>query len=175
MIKKRIGTDLFLRFSILENNEPADLSTVKNFTVYITRNDNTVKSIQTYTIEGNIVKIQWSNTENDSLGFFTITAEYDRDCTESDTGLVHYAVDYPNAFQIVPFSIKEENLETILSGDANQPAKDGLDGYTLWKQETNQPNATYNDYISYLRQPISEFINSINFDYENGALTITTI
>ena len=71
--------------------------------------------------------------------------------------------------------IKEENLETILSGDANQPAKDGLDGYTLWKQETNQPNATYNDYISYLRQPISEFINSINFDYENGTLTITTI
>ena len=92
MIKKRIGTDLFLRFSILENNEPADLSTVKNFTVYVTRNDNTVKSIQTYTTEGNIVKIQWSNTENDSLGFFTITAEYDRDCTESDTGLVHYAV-----------------------------------------------------------------------------------
>lgn len=175
MIKKRIGTDLFLRFSILENNEPADLSTVKNFTVYVTRNDNTVKSIQTYTIEGNIVKIQWSNTENDSLGFFTITAEYDRDCTESDTGLVHYAVDYPNAFQIVPFSIKEENLETILSGDANQPAKDGLDNLQLWKKETNQPNATYDDYLTFLKKPVTDFVDSIAFSYDNGILTLTTL
>lgn len=175
MIKKRINTDLFLRFSILENGTPASLSTAKNFIVYVTRNDNVVKSIQTYTIQDNIVKIQWSNIENDSLGFFTITAEYDRDCLDSDTGLAHYAVDYPNAFQIVPFSIKEENLETILSGDANQPAKDGLDGYQLWKIQTSQPNATYNDYVAFLRQPATDFVNSVNFSYSNGILTLTTL
>lgn len=176
MILKRINTDVFIRFSILENNEPADLSTVKNFTVYVTKNDSTAKFMQAYTVEENIVKIQWSETENNTLGFFTITAEYDRDCEDSETGIAHYAVDYPNAFQIVPFSIKEtEDMNIILSGDANQPAKDGLDGYTLWKKQTNQPNATYEDYVAYLRQPATEFVNSVDFNYTDGILTITTI
>ena len=143
--------------------------------MYIVKNDKIVKYVQNYTVENNIIKIQWNTYENTELGFYTITAEYDRASKDSDTGVLHYAIDYTNAFEIVPTSCDEEDVDTILAGNASEPAKDGLSSFELWKKQNNLPDATYDDYVEYLQKPATDFINSIQFVYDSGYLTIETL
>lgn len=135
MKKKRIYTDMFLSLSVLENGSAADLSTAQNLTLKVKRQDNTDTTIsQTFTRVDNTLSFQWSSVENVKLGTFNVTIEYDKTNSNSETGSIHYAIDFISAFQIVPVSSQEEDVDTTLSGNIEAQGVDGMSAYEIAKK-----------------------------------------
>lgn len=114
MIKKRIGTDLFIKMTILEDGNPADLSNVYDLKAYVTKLDTQENTIKTPKISGNIATIQWNSSNNKELGMYSATIEYSRTSSDSETGYIHYITDIPCAFCIVRYSTQEENTDTCV-------------------------------------------------------------
>ena len=125
MIKKRINTDLFIKISIMENGEAADLSTVTDLKVFVICPSTSTKKSQKYTISDNNIVIQWSSKENTTLGTYGIVVEYNRTSSSSETGYMHYVADFPNSFMIVPLSSQESNSDDIITGNI---LRYGIDG-----------------------------------------------
>jgi predicted pyridoxine 5'-phosphate oxidase superfamily flavin-nucleotide-binding protein len=131
MIKKRIGTDLFLKFAITENGAAADLSAATNLKLTIKREGSSKRIDQTFTRTDNVLAFQWSSVENTTVGVFNATIEYDKSSTASETGYIHYAVDFLSAFEVVSYSTQEDYAETTLTGETVQYGADGLSAYQI--------------------------------------------
>jgi hypothetical protein len=131
MIKKRIGTDLFLKFAITENGAAADLSAATNLKLTIKREGSSKRIDQTFTRTDNVLAFQWSSVENTTVGVFNATIEYDKSSTASETGYIHYAVDFLSAFEVVSYSTREDYAETTLTGETVQYGADGLSAYQI--------------------------------------------
>lgn len=113
MIKKRINTDLFISLSILENNQPADLSTARDLKVFVYDCDKKVE--YTYKTNNNIITIQYPKLTNTKLGMYGISVTYYKTSTDSEVGSINYATDFPCAFMIVLYSTEEDNPNVKLT------------------------------------------------------------
>lgn len=109
MIKKRIGTDLFLSLTVLtEDGNPVDFTNAKGMKVCI------YNAIQKqyyfdveFTVKDNVISTQFTACNNKRLGVFNIIVKWKVPFAESETNTVTYAVDFTNAFAIVATSEEE--------------------------------------------------------------------
>lgn len=163
-IKKRVGTDLFLTFALKENGVDAPLSERENIAVYIQRNTiyKSPKKIENFTVQGSNISIQYNALDNNTVGVFNVSIEYDMTSAASETDAVHLVSDIVNAFEIVPFSVEETTIDDNIIINANTVmfGVDGLDSFETWKKYTNQPNATFNDYIIAMKVPYSNIVQT---------------
>lgn len=109
MIKKRIGTDLFLSLTVLtEDGNPVDFTNAKGMKVCI------YNAIQKqyyfdveFTVKDNVISTQFTACNNKRLGVFNIIVKWKVPFAESETSTVTYAVDFTNAFAVVATSEEE--------------------------------------------------------------------
>ena len=129
MIKKRIGTDLFLTLEVKDHNdEKMDLTTVEDIHVEVWYSAySNVRSEQAFTVEApNIIKFQYSAEENKRIGTYGVTVSFKKTDTGSETGVIQMRVDFCDIFTIVPFSCQENMSDLHLSGIVVAVGKDGV-------------------------------------------------
>ena len=119
MIRKRINTDLFLRLSIvMKDGSPANFTGAQDMKVetwhHLYSNSRTE---QAFKVEGNIISLQYSSEENQKTGKYGVSVFWSKLDPDSETGRRDYAVDFTEAFTIVPYSEQEDDgtIEYTLS------------------------------------------------------------
>lgn len=168
-IRKRIATDLYLTYILKENGQEIDLAARENISVTIVKGT-TEQRTENYIINGSTITIQLSAKDNNSLGRFSLRIEYDLATAISETGRTHLIHDIPQAYEIVSRSTQETPFNnTTVESTILRFGQDGADAFQTWKHYANRPEATYEDYLTAMRQPLTE----INAQYDNGYLTLT--
>lgn len=129
MIRKRINTDLFLRLSvIMKDGSPANFSDAENMKVVIWHSlYSNIKQEQSFTVEGNVINLQYSSEENQKTGRYGVSVFWSKQDPDSETGRREYAVDFTEAFMIVPYSDQEDDGTIEYTGKVNQNP-DGISG-----------------------------------------------
>lgn len=129
MIRKRINTDLFLRLSvIMKDGSPANFSDAENMKVVIWHSlYSNIKQEQSFTVEGNVINLQYSSEENQKTGRYGVSVFWSKQDPDSETGRRDYAVDFTEAFTIVPYSEQEDDGTIEYTGKVNQNS-DGISG-----------------------------------------------
>ena len=129
MIRKRINTDLFLRLSIvMKDGSPANFTGAQDMKVetwhHLYSNSRTE---QAFKVEGNIISLQYSSEENQKTGKYGVSVFWSKLDPDSETGRRDYAVDFTEAFTIVPYSEQEDDGTIEYTGKVNQNP-DGIGG-----------------------------------------------
>lgn len=130
MIKHRIKTDLFLKIAVTRiGGEPEDFSTASDITVTVWHMFHAWKRHEEYQINGNEVSLQLSAGDQSHIGPYGVTIRYTKPDSGSETGIRHYAVDIPKAFELSPVACCEAG-ETITLCAHVMICRDGIDGLT---------------------------------------------
>lgn len=129
MIRKRINTDLFLRFSVvMKDGSPANFTGAENMRVVIWHSlYSNIRLEQAFKVEGNMISLQFSSEENQKTGRYGVSIFWSKQDPESETGRREYAVDFPEAFTVVPYSNQEDDGTIEYTGKVNQNP-DGIAG-----------------------------------------------
>lgn len=154
LIKRRVGTDLFLTYILKENGAEVDLSSREDVRVFVIKagaHDNRERQ-ENFTISGSALHLQINAKANTKKGVFGIRIEYKVANALSETGYMVVVHDIPNAFEIVGSSTQEslpENLKT--ESDVIRFGTDGLDAFETWKKYTDRADATFEDYMAAIK------------------------
>lgn len=117
MIKKRINTDLFLSLAIKDaQGADVDMSAATDIEVYVRSQKSLKRVTHAFAISANVVSLQYSADENQQYGKHNVTVEWNDPDPRSKTGIIHKAVDFVSAFEIVESTAMEENVEVTLNG-----------------------------------------------------------
>ena len=117
MIKKRINTDLFLSLAIKDaQGADVDMSAATGIEVYVRSQKSLKRVTHAFAISANVVSLQYSAEENHEYGKHNVTVEWNDPDARSKTGIIHKAVDFVSAFEIVASTAMEENVEVTLNG-----------------------------------------------------------
>lgn len=117
MIKKRINTDLFLSLAIKDaQGADVDMSAATDIEVYVRSQKSLKRVTHAFAISSNVVSLQYSADENQQYGKHNVTVEWNDPDPRSKTGIIHKAVDFVSAFEIVESTAMEENVEVTLNG-----------------------------------------------------------
>ena len=134
LIRKRVGTDLFLVLEMREEGKGVDFSKCKNVKICIVNEDGITSKCwkESVTTKGSRLALQMNATDNNITGIFRVSVIYDIPSDDSETGFIHVVRDIPNAFEIIPLST-EETLAMVFvvssqGGLKPTDAKDGKDG-----------------------------------------------
>lgn len=134
LIRKRVGTDLFLVLEMREEGKGIDFSKCKNVKICIVNEDGITSKCwkENVTTKGSRLAIQMNATDNNITGIFRVSVIYDIPSDDSETGFIHVVRDIPNAFEIIPLSTEETQamVFVVSSQGGLKPtvAKDGKDG-----------------------------------------------
>lgn len=130
MTRKRVNTDLFLAFDLMRDGYPLDLSECSNLRVSVQKQGGLTPSKwrENITTNGSRIGLQINASENQQVGVFNITIEYDVDSEDSETGFIHVAQDIQSAFEIVPTSQEEVIVTTFILNGKELKAKEPKDG-----------------------------------------------
>lgn len=122
MIRKRVNTDLFLRLSIvMKDGSPANFTGAENMKVVVWHSLYTnIRSGQDFTVDANVISLQFSSEENKNTGKYGVSVFWSKPDPESETGRRDYAVDFTEAFTIVPYSEQEDDGTIEYTGKVNQ-------------------------------------------------------
>lgn len=130
MIKHRINTDLFLRIAVTRiGGEPEDFTEATGISVTLWHMFHTWTRQEEYQIDGNEVSLQLSAGDQSHIGPYGVTIRYTKPDSGSETGIRHYAVDIPKAFELSPVACCEDT-ETITLCTHVMVCRDGIDGLT---------------------------------------------
>lgn len=129
MIRKRINTDLFLRLSVvMKDGSPANFTGAENMKVVIWHSlYSNIRLEQTFKVEKNVISVQFSSEENQKTGRYGVSVFWSKKDPDSETGRRDYAVDFTEAFTIVPYSEQEDDGTIEYTGKVNQNP-DGISG-----------------------------------------------
>lgn len=129
MIRKRINTDLFLRLSVvMKDGSPANFTGAENMKVVIWHGlYSNIRLEQTFKVEKNVISVQFSSEENQKTGRYSVSVFWSKKDPDSETGRRDYAVDFTEAFTIVPYSEQEDDGTIEYTGKVNQNP-DGISG-----------------------------------------------
>ena len=122
MIRKRVNTDLFLRLSIvMKDGSPANFTGAENMRVVVWHSLYTnIRSNQDFSVAENVISLQFSSDENRNTGKYGVSVFWSKPDPESETGRRDYAVDFTEAFTIVPYSEQEDDGTIEYTGKVNQ-------------------------------------------------------
>lgn len=122
MIRKRVNTDLFLRLSIvMKDGSPANFTGAENMKVVVWHSLYTnIRLDQDFSVDGNVISLQFSSEENQRTGRYGVSVFWSKSDPESETGRRDYAVDFTEAFTIVPYSEQEDDGTIEYTGKVNQ-------------------------------------------------------
>ena len=130
MMKHRINTDLFLRVAVTRiGGEPEDFSTANDITVTVWHMYHNWRRQEDYQISGNEVTLQLSAGDQSHIGPYGVTIRYTKPDSGSETGIRHYAVDIPKAFELSPIACCEASDTVTLCAHV-MVCRDGIDGRT---------------------------------------------
>lgn len=129
MIRKRINTDLFLRLSVvMKDGSPANFTGAENMKVIIWHGlYSNIRLEQAFKVEKNVISVQFSSEENLKTGRYGVSVFWSKQDPDSETGRRDYAVDFTEAFTIVPYSEQEDDGTIEYTGKVNQNT-DGISG-----------------------------------------------
>lgn len=131
MIKHRIKTDLFLKIAVTRiGGEPEDFSTASDITVTVWHMFHAWKRQEEYQINGNEVSLQLAAGDQSHIGPYGVTIRYTKPDSGSETGIRHYAVDIPKAFELSPVACFDEG-ETVSLCAHVMVCRDGKNGSTI--------------------------------------------
>lgn len=86
--KKRINTDLFIKISIMENGEAADLSNSDRSEGFVICPSTSIKKVKNILFQ--IITLLFNSlVKNTTLGTYGIVVEYNRTSSGSETGYMH--------------------------------------------------------------------------------------
>lgn len=134
LIRKRVGTDLFLVLEMREEGKGVDFSKCKNVKICVVNEDGITSKCwkENVTTKGSRLAIQMNATDNNITGIFRVSVAYDVENADSETGFIHVVRDIPNAFEIIPLSTEETQAMVFVvssqGGLKPTDAKDGKDG-----------------------------------------------
>lgn len=146
LIRKRVGTDLFLVLEMREEGKGVDFSKCKNVKICIVNEDGITSKCwkENVTTKGSRLAIQMNATDNNITGIFRVSVIYDIPSDDSETGLIHVVRDIPNAFEIIPLSTEETQAMVFVvnsqGGLKPTEAHDGKDG--RFKRVVHESNDT---------------------------------
>ena len=146
LIRKRVGTDLFLVLEIREEGKGVDFSKCKNVKICIVNEDGITSKCwkENVTTKGSRLAIQMNATDNNITGIFRVSVIYDIPSDDSETGFIHVVRDIPKAFEIIPLSTEETQAMVFVvssqGGLKPTDAKDGKDG--RFKRVVHESNDT---------------------------------
>ena len=130
MMKHRINTDLFLRIAVTRiGGEPEEFSTANDITVTVWHMYHNWRRQEEYQINGNEVSLQLSAGDQSHIGPYGVTIRYTKPDSGSETGIRHYAVDIPKAFELSPIACCEVGDTVTLCAHV-MVCRDGIDGST---------------------------------------------
>lgn len=130
MMKHRINTDLFLRIAVTRiGGEPEDFSAANDITVTVWHMYHNWRRQEEYQINGNEVTLQLSAGDQSHIGPYGVTIRYTKLDSGSETGIRHYAVDIPKAFELSPIACCEVGDTVTLCAHV-MVCRDGIDGST---------------------------------------------
>lgn len=134
LIRKRVGTDLFLVLEMREEGKGVDFSKCKNVKICVVNEDGITSKCwkENVTTKGSRLAIQMNATDNNITGIFRVSVIYDIPSDDSETGFIHVVRDIPNAFEIIPLSTEETQAMVFVvssqGGLKPTEAHDGKDG-----------------------------------------------
>ena len=146
LIRKRVGTDLFLVLEMREEGKGVDFSKCKNVKICIVNEDGITSKCwkESVTTKGSRLAIQMNATDNNITGIFRVSVIYDIPSDDSETGFIHVVRDIPNAFEIIPLSTEETQAMVFVvssqGGLKPTEAHDGKDG--RFKRVVHESNDT---------------------------------
>lgn len=122
MIRKRVNTDLFLRLSIvMKDGSPANFTGAQDMKVVVWHSLYTnIRQEQTIEAEDNVISMQYTSEENQKTGRYGVSVFWSKADPKSETGRRDYAVDFTEAFTIVPYSEQEDDGTIEYIGKVNQ-------------------------------------------------------
>lgn len=122
MIRKRVNTDLFLRLSIvMKDGSPANFTGAQDLKAVVWHSLYTnIRQEQSIEVEDNVISLQYSSEENQKTGRYGVSVFWSKADSESETGRRDYAVDFTEAFTIVPYSEQEDDGTIEYTGKVNQ-------------------------------------------------------
>ena len=177
MIKHRISTDLFLRIAVTRiGGEPEDFSTACDITVTVWHMFHPWKREENFTIQGGEVSLQFAASDQEKTGGYGVTVIYSKPDENSETRIRKYAVDIPNAFELVPISQPCSCSNQVDLCGHVQIAADGINGSTPYIGEngnwwingtdTGKPSKGEDGEPGTLAYPV------FNVDPKTGILTV---
>lgn len=146
LIRKRVGTDLFLVLEMREEGKGVDFSKCKNVKICVVNEDGITSKCwkENVTTKGSRLAIQMNATDNNITGIFRVSVIYDIPSDDSETGFIHVVRDIPNAFEIIPLSTEETQAMVFVvssqGGLKPTEAHDGKDG--RFKRVVHESNDT---------------------------------
>lgn len=146
LIRKRVGTDLFLVLEMREEGKGVDFSKCKNVKICVVNEDGITSKCwkESVTTKGSRLAIQMNATDNNITGIFRVSVIYDIPSDDSETGFIHVVRDIPNAFEIIPLSTEETQAMVFVvssqGGLKPTEAHDGKDG--RFKRVVHESNDT---------------------------------
>ena len=146
LIRKRVGTDLFLVLEMREEGKGVDFSKCKNVKICIVNEDGITSKCwkENVITKGSRLAIQMNAIDNNITGIFRVSVIYDIPSDDSETGFIHVVRDIPNAFEIIPLSTEETQAMVFVvssqGGLKPTDARDGKDG--RFKRVVHESNDT---------------------------------
>ena len=131
LIRKRVGTDLFLVLEMREEGKGVDFSKCKNVKICIVNEDGITSKCwkENVTTKGSRLAIQMHATDNNITGIFRVSVIYDIPSDDSETGFIHVVRDIPNAFEIIPLSTEEtQAMVFVVSSQGGLKPTEAHDG-----------------------------------------------
>lgn len=133
MRRQRIGTDLMMRIAVTRIGGGAeDFGGAEAMSVVVWHAYRRWLREENFTIDGNAVSLQLSAAEQELTGPYGVTVRWAKSDAGSETGVRHYAVDIPRAFELVGPGADccADDGDAVSLGGHVMLCRDGRDGST---------------------------------------------
>lgn len=130
-MKHRIQTDLFLKIAVTRiGGVPEDFSQATEVSVTLWHMFHTWRKEENFAIQGGEVSLQFAAAEQWKTGRYGVTIRYTKPDEHSETGVRQFAVDIPDAFELVAISQPCSCSNKVELCGHVQIAADGINGRT---------------------------------------------